>query len=499
MMRRLRLSLSSVTSGVLCGRRLRRGNRPGAASPRDSRADTGAILPLVIVGTFIVSTMVIAVTTYVTADLRYAQVVEDRADRLAAADGGLRFGVERLRNFQTLCTTAAGGTANGVTEDFPPDINGATTKVTCRRIGQAISDVQGWGVVVTGSGVPAGQSIFSTKGAGQSDNIKTFSGPVFIADPTRIALQSLMKIEDGDLWYTSADCDNAPAIAAIASGDLRFEPSFLRGPLCTDKTWNGGLFKAPTGSTPPVSPLNPVYQDNTSCRVFSPGKYTSINLAQNNYFRAGAYYFENTSLVVQGQSVIAGFPDNAGDSPKLVNTNCDKEQAFDKQAGGAGGATFYMGGTSKIQVNNNAGFEIFRRKVNADYLSLFAVASTDTTTGYIASTVDWNTWMLETKSGSNNDVAIHGLLWAPQAGVSLGNITNAANGQLLGGLVVARLDTQASASASAFLIGIEANPVWAKLLLTSTSTLKGRTAVIRAVVQFRPDTGDLAINSWRVQ
>lgn len=492
-MRRLKESVS------LRAGRLRRGC-PTVHAARDMPSDSGAILPLVIVGTFIISTMVIAVTTYVTADLRYARVVEERADRLAAADGGLRFGVEKLRNFQTLCATAA-GTGGGVTTVFPPVINGATTAVTCRRIGEAISDVQGWGVVVTGSGVPAGQSIFSTSGAGQSDNIKTFSGPVYIADPTRMDLQSLMTLKDGDLWFSASDCDNAPNIDVINAGRLLFEPSFFRGPLCTEKTWSGGLFTAPTGSTPPVSPVNPPYVDTTSCRVFKPGKYTSLNLAQNNYFNAGLYYFENTSMILQGQTVIAGFPDGAGDSPKLVNTNCSVEQAFDKQtvqaAGGKGGATFYMGGNSRIEVRSNAGFEIFRRKVNETYLSIFALGSSGT--DYIASTADWNTWFLETKSGSNNDVAIHGLMWAPRAGTSLGNITNAANGQLLGGIVVARLDTQASASASGFLVGIESNPVWARLLLTSTSTLNGRNAVIRAVVQFRPDTGDLAVNSWRVQ
>ena len=444
--------------------------------------------------------MVIAVTTYVTADLRYARVVEDRADRLAAADGGLRFGVEKLRNFQTLCATAA-GTGGGVTTVFPPVINGATTAVTCRRVGEAISDVQGWGVVVTASGVPQGQSIFSTSGAGQSDNIKTFSGPVYVADPSRMDLNSLMTIKDGDLWYSASDCDNAPAISVINSGDLRFEPDFFRGPLCTEKTWSGGLFTAPTGSTPPVSPVNPPVVNTSSCRVFEPGKYTSISLAQNNYFKAGLYYFENTSMVLQGQTVIAGFPDGAGDSPKLVNTNCAAEQAFDKQtvkaAGGTGGATFYMGGSSHLEIRSNAGLEIFRRRVNETYLSVFALGSSGT--NYIASTLVWNNWLLETKSGSNNDVAIHGLMWAPRAGASLGNITNAANGQLLGGIVVARLDTQASASASGFLVGIEANPVWARLLLVSTSTLNGRNSVIRAVVQYRPDTGDLAINSWRVQ
>ena len=70
---------------------------------------------------------------------------------------------------------------------------------------------------------------------------------------------------------------------------------------------------------------------------------------------------------------------------------------------------------------------------------------------------------------------------------------------LLGGIVIARLDTQASASASAFLIGIESNPIDVRMLLISTATLKGKSTTIRAVVQFRPDTGDLAVNSWRVK
>ena len=468
--------------------------------PRTAHDDSGAILPLVIVGTFVISMVVVAVTTYVTADLRYAQVVEDRADRLAAADGGLRFGVEKLRNFQTLCATAA-GTGGGVTTVFPPVINGATTSVTCQRVGTAISDVQGWGVVVTGSGVPAGQPIFKTSGAGQSDNVKTFSGPVFVADPSRLDLRSLMTIKDGDLWYTGSNCESPASIPVVASNTLRFDPNFFRGPLCTEKTWNGGLFTAPTGSTPPTAPLNPGYVDTTACRVFSPGKYTALPLGSNNYFKAGLYYFENVPIVVQGQSIIAGFPDGAGDSPKLDNTSCVDEQALDKQtvktAGGQGGATFYMGGSSRIVVNSGAGFEIFRRKVNETFLSVFALGSSGS--DYVASSVSWNSWMLETKSGSNNDVAIHGLFWAPQAGTSLGNITNAANGQLLGGIVIANLDTQASASASAFMIGIESNPIDVRMLLVSTATLKEKSTTIRAVVQFRPDTGDLAVNSWRVK
>ncbi len=463
--------------------------------------DDGAILPIVLVIATTLSVVVMSTATFVTADLRYGRVVEARADRLAAADGGLRYGIEKLRNFQTLCTTKA-GSGGGFTTIFPPEINGATAEVTCRRVGNGISDVQGWGVVVTGSGVPAGQTLFTTQGAGgSSDNVKTFSGPVFVADPSRIDLQAKLEIKNGDLWYTSSNCDVPTAVPEIDSGYLAFTPDFFRGPLCTELKWDTGLFSAPTGGTVPTAPANPAPVPTVGCTVFGPGKYTSPpQLGDDNYFLAGDYYFENVTIDLQNQSLIAGFPANSGDTAKIASASCAAAQAADKQAtllaGGRGGATFYLGGSSKLNVLNGGELEIFRRKQGNTYLSILALDAPGA--GYIASSLSFNAWILETKSGSNNDVAIHGLLWAPHTSVRLGNITNAANGQLLGGLVVATLDTQASASASAFAIGIESNPVDVKLLLISTATKDGAKTSIRAVIQYRPDNKDLAINSWRV-
>ena len=453
------------------------------------------MLPLTIVGTFVVAAIVTGVATYVSADLRYAKVVEERADRLAAADGGLRYGIEKLRNFQTLCTTKA-GSGGGNTTVFPPIINGASTKVTCSRIGTLISDVQGWGVVVTGEGVPSGTPYFTTSGAGGSDNVKTFSGPVYIKDPTRMDLKSDMLMKDGDLWYTKSNCD----IEWTPPARLLFEPDFFRGPQCTTLNWTQ-MFDPPTGLTPPNGLANnPAFVDTATCRVFSPGKYTSLNLGNSNYFKSGAYYFDDVTISLQNKTIIAGFPGGQGDSPKLDNTACAAEQQLDKNttlgAGGSGGAVFYMGGTSNIQVRNQAGFEIFRRKVNETSLSIVAVPSSSG--GWDDSDLGYSDLIIETQSGNTSDVAIHGLVWAPKAKVSLGNVTNAANGQILGGIVIANLDTQASASASSFLIGIETNPTDGKLLLISTATLNGRNTIIRAVVQYRPDSGDLAVNSWRV-
>jgi hypothetical protein len=378
-------------------------------------------------------------------------------------------------------------------------------------VGNLISDLDGWGLVVTGEGVPNGQPMFATKGAGQSDNVKTFSGPVYVSDPTRMDITAKMEIDDGDLYYSSTDCTVPLTIPAIATGYLAFVPDFFRGVECADLPWTG-LFNPPkalvAGSevtpTPPTNvPVPPVVIDG--CTVFSPGKYTSVPLGSDNYFKSGDYYFENVTMDIQNQTVVAGFPYNAGDSAKVDQPACLTQQQADAAAtvaagGTNGGATFFLGGTSKIIVNGGGGFEIFRRLMNRTYLSVYALGTSGP--NYTASTLDWNDaaggWLLETKSGSNNDVAVHGLFWSPNAAASLGNITNAANGQLLGGLVVARLDTQASASATAFAIGIETSPRDAKFLLSSTATLYGHSTTIQAVVQFRPTSSELAINSWRV-
>jgi hypothetical protein len=319
-------------------------------------------------------------------------------------------------------------------------------------------------------------------------------------DPTRMDLAARLEIENGDLWYSKSNCDEEVVISEITTGYLEFTPDFFRGPACTDLEWRNGLFTPPTRLTPSaeaLAPPAPVDDLDPNCRVFSPGRYTSISLATNNYFKAGDYYFENVFFDIKSETVVAGFPGGFGDAPKISNLPCSVHMNNDNALNaGDGGATFYFGGTSRINVENQGQFEIFRRKQAETFMSVVAIEAPGPS--YMASSLDWNDWILETKSGSNNDVAIHGLFWSPYAGMTLGNITNAANGQLLGGVVLANLDTQASASATAFAIGIESNPVDTRLLLISTAEKGGQSTSIRAVVQFRPDTGELAVNSWRV-
>jgi hypothetical protein len=461
---------------------------------------------MVLVATVAFTMIVGSIAGLVMTGLRYGSVVEGRADRLAAADGGLRYGVERLRNMEGLCSTGAGD-GGGYTTVFPPQINGADTKVTCRRVGNDLSDIQGWGAVITGANVPAGQPLFTLKGAGTSSvEVKNFRGPVYIADPTRLDFNAKLLIDDGDLWYTKADCETPAVIPEIALGLLEFDPSFLRGPACSTRDWSV-LFREPTRNVPTAQALAaPNAFDDTSfpgCRVFFPGKYSgAIPLASDNYFASGDYYFEDIEFDLQHISAVFGFPSGSGDTQKVPAPDCQAPLLYDQTTSGErGGATIWLGGSSHFELDTGGELEIFRRQQNEAYVSVFAVGLNGA--GFIPSTYSYKSapsidWILETRSGNNNDIAVHGLFWAPHAKLSLGNVTNAAVGQLIGGVVIGQLDAQASASATEFSIGIEPTPSETHFLLESTATKDGLSTTIRSVVQFRPDTRQLAINSWRV-
>ena len=122
-------------------------------SPERARRDHGSILPMVLVMTVVLSAVVVSLASYVSAGLRYSNVVEDRADRLAAADGGLRYGIERL-GLQAYagCFTSLGNA--GYEIPFPTEVNQSKVTVTCKKAGTGFGDIQGWAVIVTGQGVP---------------------------------------------------------------------------------------------------------------------------------------------------------------------------------------------------------------------------------------------------------------------------------------------------------------------------------------------------------
>lgn len=460
---------------------------------RSQRRDDGSVLPLVLVMAVVLSMVIASLAGYIATGLRYGRVVEARADRLAAADGGLRYAIERLQNSAyAACLTNLG--RSGYSIDFPAHLNGSDVTVTCTRGGGGIGDIKAWAVIVTGEGVPASQWMLQSQAGGGIQ--KLLGGPVWVSDPVRSDLKAPVTIEDGDVWYYRANCE--PRITALDSR-LSFKPAF-RGAICVPKPWSQVFSAPPIGSFPPVTDLgntNPAPSTSGGCTVFRPGRYTVAPvLGQNSYFRAGNYYFDNVTVDVTNSIVTAGWADHRlyGDQQYIPNAPCAAAIAADSVVSSSG-ATWYLGGTAKIEIGNKGSLEILRRLQGDSLVSIQTIEST--TPNQRASSLTYNTDVVWTKSGNNSDLAIHGLLWAPRAQLTFGNVTNRANGQLLGGAALARIALQASASASAFIIRVESSPAAFELRLDSTATLDGVSTTMTAVVQV-DDQGTTAVNSIRV-
>lgn len=460
--------------------------------------DDGAILVLVLVMAVVISVVVMSLASYVTTSLRYGTVVEERADRLAAADGGLRYAIERLGNSAYAGCLSNLGTS-GFSIDFPVQVNGADVEVTCTKGSNGIGDIKAWAIVVTGQGVPNGQWMWKSQGGG--GKTKLLGGPVWISDPGRSNLQSPVEVEDGDIWYHRPDCEN-PSPPLSLESNLTFTPAY-RGTICVESTWDQVYTEPTVGAFPGVLDLantNPAPTMNGTCTVFSPGRYTVMPaLGPNTYFKSGNYYFHNVTLDVTNSVVTAGWPDfdRYGDQQFVANEPCDAAVSDDSSTvGSTPGATFYLGGSSRIEIGNKGSLEILRRLQGDSLVSIHAITSS--TADRAASTLGYNDNLIWTKSGANSDLAMHGLIWAPRAQLEFGNVTNAANGQLLGGAVVSRIVLQASASVSAFIIRVETSPIAFELRLDSTATLNNQSTTMTAVVQV-DDQGTTAVRSLRVR
>ncbi len=448
------------------------------------RRDEGNILPMVLVCSVVLSLIVGGLATYVATGLRYGGVVEQRADRLAAADGGMRYAVERLKlGASRICATSGSDTID------PPDTNGATVSVTCQQVGDGFDDTNGWALILTGEEAPSAEPLLRTQ-SGVSV-AKLVGGPVYM-NRLSFATAAPLEFRYSQLLYTGADCSVTPSIPA----NVTFDSTSL-GLACTPRPWNAdaqpnGLYSQPNIGPLPTN-LNPAPTFVGSCKVFSPGRYTvAPALGSHNYFMSGNYLFEGFTLDVQNKKVTAGHA--AGDGSDgaaqfIPNTTCNSARNADPGIGvTTSGVTFYLKNGARFKLSANGTLEVMRRKQGKSYVSVHVLDSALT----------WDQNVIEQGPGSNKDMVMHGLVWAPDARISFDEVSNTANGQLLGGAVVSNVDLRSSASAVGFIIAVEPSDLHGKIQLDSTAELDGGTTTIRSIVDYRPSTNYTAVTSWRV-
>ena len=164
-------------------------------------------------------------------------------------------------------------------------------------------------------------------------------------------------------------------------------------------------------------------------------------------------------------------------------------------SGGREGATFYIDGASHIWVGNGASLTIFPRVQGNHTVSLHALD----TSMQVNDPCDCYLSMLRTLDGLTG-LAVHGLIWTPRGRINIDDTSFGVDQRLLG--VVVQTLWLLDLDHDSFELRPATSKVDTRILLTSTSTLKGVSTKVEAVVQYRPQASDVnlrvAVNSSRV-
>lgn len=465
--------------------------------------DAGAILPIVLVVSVVLSAVVLAIASYATATLRYGHVVEARASRLAAAEAAMNDAIERLRILDGLCVTA-GGDGEVVNPQFP-DINDTPVEVRCSQVGGVFPPYDGWAIVVTGEAQPAGNT-FITSAGGQP----ILEGPVYAHDINRISFQRPTTIKNGSLWYTDPVCSGPPdpgdklvfKDSTVNVNNLLFDPP-TRKQYCINLGWQDLFDRTPPEGHVGAIPAAPAPTMHGTCRVFSPGRYSApLSLASDNYFKNGTYVFAGVgNISLSHTRVTFGTPRPAEDKdyPMLpLSSSCEQARQLEIDAllanpSELSGATLYLSGNSRFLVNVQSHVEISGRQQGDFIVALHALGAGAPLPA--SSVAD----ILRTGSGNAKESAFSGLVWAPRSRIEVGTVAAQKEAAFRGGIVIGGFEGTISAAPSGgFLIRVPTSQASVRLRLEARAVDDRGVTTIRVLADYRPARGDIAVNSWRV-
>jgi hypothetical protein len=431
-----------------------------------------------------------ALASYGAVSFRFHRVVRQQTALRASAEAGLRYGLEKLRLHQTLCADVPGSLAEQAIE-VPITPNDATVTVSCAYAGGNLPAANEWALILTGVGASSSEPSFQAHGSSSVN--RTIEGPVFmeVTTPASTAfdLAAPVKLLEGDLWYQSDACTTA---VAPSQANLTITPSPPRGRLCTAHTWQD-LAPMPPLPTKPL-PVDPSGRDDLvpGCRIFFPGAYAAPPaLGSDNYFISGDYYFEfNDTIEVRQADVVGGQPSPYSEDVQYLADlapGCagvlDNDTVAAAETGW--GVTWILGGGSRIDVGVHGRIELFSRAQADQDVSIQAVETSGS--GYTKSTVNVAAGpIISMKEGNTTDMVVHGLIRAPEGFVEFGNVTNTVSAVATGGIVVAGIDLQGSASASGWVIGRSSRPSATKIVMLATATdTNGVSVSMKAVADYR--------------
>ncbi len=471
---------------------------------RHLRRDEGQVLVVVLLFMIVFSLILAALLTNASANLANTVGVRTQEKAVYAADSGIDWGLQTLRNTNTICvdpTTAPLGTPQVI---GTPSFNGQTTTVTCEVLSGSASGANGWAVITTD---PDPQS-FRTPPPASDNFTKTINGPVFAAGFDDSNLRHVL-VTNGDVYerQSAQTCSTD----ADKPSDVTVQPSPPYFYHCTSLTNPGTVVPH---ALPDITTLANRGPDpdpglsTPSCNVFLPGKYTSLNLANNNryYFVSGIYYFVNVQIEVSHQIEVVGGAKHIPAPPALPEESQLTPCASDPVGTAGIGVKFLLGGTSSIDVTNPGGqMELFGRDngdptVEGTQDIAIQTVPSSAPNPWVPSSLTPTDLVLNVSSGNTPFAAIHGLVYTPNAGISF-DATNNARAWMLGGVVTGRLALSQQATIEGVRVSVDLAHEPRQMILTSTvSPAGGHQTVSKAILTVTNSTPpSVSIQSWRTE
>ena len=486
-------------------------------APRRGRGESGASLVLALAFITLVSVSVAGVLSLAGSSFQTARVTRERVDERYAADGGVEIGVRALRDDYAQCAATSATAASLGTFT----IDGRSVAITCQTLAGTSISVPG----TPGTpGTPGNNALTVTDaatavtvGSGTATDTINVAGPMFSAAAFTMSSSPKFAVA-GTLSQRDPACtaDQVTFAAKLTATPWTCVPAGTVGPDPNPSV------VVPGGSQPATK------TNGASCVILYPGKYTSrptFVTGTNYYLASGTYYFHNLNTVTLQGKVFGGAPGTntqaiGGVTPCATDAIARTKDATYTPAGS--GVTIVLGGSSILQVSNNAAnrVELFTRVPGgADAaatpgVGVWARASGTGVSNYSGSS---QTTPLIT-AGPSSNVVIHGNVSLPDGGAKLAPLLNAAaaagqRAQLAGGAVLARLEITSSTGADGAVIaagtggtpgtpGTPATPATERrILVTATAAPLGTGAptVLRATITLPATQGGApTVLSWRL-
>ncbi|NNE12369.1 MAG: hypothetical protein HKN41_09025 [Ilumatobacter sp.] len=481
--------------------------------PRRRTADTGTVLPLVLILVVVLGLVAGAIASYTATALRTSDVTVRTVDRIAAAETGAAFAL------QSTATSDACSTYTGT-------VNQSAVSTTCEYQRRAVNADGLYALVITDLGI-GGYPEFNTQVCANPNCTRRISGPVYLEAGINIDLSETQAVfpggsplfSGGNVSFNlpSGDCGDATAeplrLSILSQWDtvdeLNGNADVTPFVLCDARGWS---LVAPTPDTTGLVLPDPITELVTStvystpfgdCEIFEPGYLgTDLTVATDAFFKSGVYHIDDADIVLEetggnNPEMTVGTRTDAPYAPAAISQACDDALTTNGIVDDASGAVWVMSGSSNVEFDKTESVDFYPRDLGAvgtDLdISMLAMHVGPLPTSTLDPASDP---LIDRQNPTQTKFTFHGQVYAPGGWVRTGNSSSAAEIKFLGGLVLARLDLQSAANVAGINISVPVD-TFDYFLIESTAVREGDTTVRVVAFDDGSATG-LQVESWRV-